>query len=90
MCFLFLIIVLAGCHQSSPERMEIGPVPAEVTWNKHIYIVTGESVIKVGKKIGIAKSTFGERDVYQIPGKNSTKEIAVNQIKNIFFKAVLK
>lgn len=70
--------------------VEVGPIPMKILWDGRTYYVHGQSITKVGKKIGTsAESQFDKRDIYEIEGFDPKKEIAISTIqKDIYFKAV--
>jgi len=92
-----LTSLLTGCsHISSPEvslnrKTAVGLIPTEITWNHKKYAVTGENVSNsIGKQLGKSdyNKQIGQRVIYQIKGKDSSKEIAIGQLSNTYFRAV--
>ncbi|MGM0885209.1 MAG: hypothetical protein ACQEXQ_29720 [Bacillota bacterium] len=86
--FLFILSAcgnqLATSVQVKKER--IGLLPSHVKWNQQDYKITGQQVVSIGKPLGTTEfnKVFGSKKVYQIPGIDYQKEIAILQSSKYF------
>ena len=73
----------------SPQKTEPGDVPSRLIWKNAQYNIIGTTTTEIGKKLGKVKIDNNQfRIIYRVKGYDPKREIAIEQLGKVYFKAV--